>query len=322
MKRTKVVGLCLAALFALCAISVSSAFGALPEYKVCGKAAKVAKKYTGKYSDKECAVAEPKGEGKYEREEEAKAKKTAFTGSNEGTPKNYIVNPFGKNKVKGEPGQKEGVTECTKEDVDAGNITGPKTSTWETEYSKCEGNKSPANSAGKKSGVIVTDKLEATLVYLNKAKTEPGIRVKGLGPSGRLAQYEIPGLKTNVEVFGEVLVKETENVNKANKKPHVIAEEDVATQLQKPLYVEESNTQAEGKEYFEEYEIFLLCESGGAPFPPGKHTHAECEGFGLKYLEPAPVSLISIVTGPLPGNAPATQNGTSVTKGEAFLIEA
>jgi len=321
MKRIKVVGLCLGALFVLFAMSVANASAALPEYKVCGKDTDSGKKETGKFSDKLCSVAEPKGEGQYERLPEGSAKKFAFTGSNEGTPKNYIVNPFGKNKIKGEPGQKEGVTECTKEDVDAGAVTGPKTTTWETEYSSCEGNKSPANSKGKKAGVIVTDKLEATLVYLNKAKTEPGIQVKGLGPSGRLAQYEIPGLKTNVEVFGEVLVKQTENVNIANKKPKVTAAEGLNA-LQKNLYVEESNTSEEGKEYFEEYEIFLLCESGGAPFPPGKHTHAECEGFGLKYLEPAPVSLISIVTGPIPGNAPATQNGVSNTKGEAFLIEA
>ena len=40
MKRFKVVGLCLVAVFAFSAIIASGASAALPEYKVCGKAAK------------------------------------------------------------------------------------------------------------------------------------------------------------------------------------------------------------------------------------------------------------------------------------------
>ncbi len=64
MKRFKIVGLCLVAVFAFSAVAVSSASAG--SLGVCGKAAKVGKSYTGKFSDKLCATAEPKGEGKYE----------------------------------------------------------------------------------------------------------------------------------------------------------------------------------------------------------------------------------------------------------------
>ncbi len=67
MKSMRILGLCLAAVFALSAIAVSSAAAAQPEYKTCGKATKIVKTYTGKYTDKNCSEVNAKSEGKYER---------------------------------------------------------------------------------------------------------------------------------------------------------------------------------------------------------------------------------------------------------------
>jgi hypothetical protein len=175
MKRFKVVGLCLVAVFALCAVLVASASAASPEYFTCTKAPV---KNTGNYSGKACSEAEKvAGTGKYERTAWNAGKKTSFKGKNEGNPHNNIVNPFGKNKVVGEPGQIEGTTTCEKEKV-AGNVTGPKETKWKTEYKKCSALETKCNTAGQKEGTIVTEELESTLVWLDSGKTKAGIKAK------------------------------------------------------------------------------------------------------------------------------------------------
>ena len=68
MRRISIVGLLLAAVFALSALASSSALAAGgPEYLACGKAAKSGKKYTGKYANKTCSEVSATSEGKYER---------------------------------------------------------------------------------------------------------------------------------------------------------------------------------------------------------------------------------------------------------------
>ena len=57
MKRMRIMGLCLVAVFALGAFAASSAF-ALPEFGRC-----VPKAGTGKYSDANCTVKAAKGKG-------------------------------------------------------------------------------------------------------------------------------------------------------------------------------------------------------------------------------------------------------------------
>ena len=152
----------------------------------------------------------------------AKAKKKAFKGKNEGAPHNNIVNVFGESGKGGpaEPAKIEGTTECQQEKV-AGETTGPKTTTWKTEYKKCTAivSKIPTtcNTKDEKGGVIKTDQLSSTLVYLDKAHKKIGIRVKGGGPGGRLAQYECLEGGLNVEVFGEILAEVQGNTNIANK---------------------------------------------------------------------------------------------------------
>ena len=336
MKRIKVLGLCLVAVFALSAVIVSGASAALPEYQICGKTTKNAeKKYTGKYSEKTCGKEASEAEqlegkhNKYERVAWTNAKKTTFKGKNSGNPHNNIVNPFGKEKKVGEPGQVEGTTECTKEKV-AGSVTGPKETKWKTEYSKCEGLGTACTTDGaKKAGVINTDELESTLVNLDGTTPHKrvGIRVKGLGPGGRLAQYKCLEGGINIEVFGEILAEVKGNLNVANKMT-----EDVAAEGPKKLqgvggtYVEEAPfgpaSEEAAKGWWEYNEGLKACEAGEPPFPPGPHSQAECELFlgGPNPVPVKPVLLESVVTGLKSGDAPGIQNGTSLIKGEAFLI--
>ena len=80
MKRIKVVGLCLVAVFALGAVAAASAMAAkpaVPAYEKCVKAAKVGKKYAGAFSNKECTNAA--AEGKYRLEQVDEKQKLPFT---------------------------------------------------------------------------------------------------------------------------------------------------------------------------------------------------------------------------------------------------
>jgi len=323
MKRFKVLGLCLVAVFALSALIGTASSSAL-EYSICAKANP---KNTGNYTAKNCeAASKVVGTGKYEvmgyeAAETAKLiKKHAFKGKNVGTPKNIIVNPFGE-KAGGpkEPAKTEGSTECLKEKPE-GTVTGPKTTTWKTKYQKCIGNGVPCNTTGAKAETIETDQLESTLAQLSP--TRVGIRVKGLGPGGRLAQYECPLLKINIEVYGEVLAEQTGNNNITNKKTNAVVKGGPLN-LQSDLYENESHTEETGKAYFEWGFAFEACVK--EELEKGK-TKAEAEGACFGKLGPypgfpaKPITLISVVSGAINAKAPAVQNGVTENKGEAFMI--
>jgi len=328
MKRMRIVGLCLAAVFALSALVASSASAAGPEFKVCGKAAKSGKLYTGKYTDKACSKEASPAEitegkkNKYERVSWEKAKKKKFKGKNKGSPHNNIVNPFGEKSGGGkEPAKIEGTTTCTKEAVN-GEVTGPKEEKWKTVFTGCEALSTPCNTAGAKSGEIKTQELEGTLVYLSKDHTKVGIQVKGLGPEGELAQYECLNKGLNVVVTGQIIAETTGNINIANKKTITGAKEG-PLRMQSTMYAEEAFTEENGKEFFE-YEFSLgACIKGESPFPKGL-SKAECEAIlaAKAPKETQPVSLISTVSGAQNATAPAVQNGETESKGESFLIEA
>ena len=332
MKRMKVLGLCLVAMFAFTALIASAAFAGDPEYQVCGKAAKEGKTELGHYSNKNCESASfvEAGGQKYERESVASAKKKGFKGKNSGAPHNNIVNPFGEKKGgPTEPGVIEGTTTCSKEKV-TGENTGPKTNTWSTVYGKCGAvvAKIPTecNTKGAKKGEIKTDELESTLANLDKGPghKKVGIRVKGKGPGGRLAQYECLEGGLNVEVFGEILAEVKGNLNVANKTTEDVAAEG-PLKLQGYTYEEEAigslTADEETAKGSWEYGYGLAaCEKGESPFPPGTHTQAECEVFLGGPPPPAPINLTSVITGAQNATAPGVQNGTSIIKGEALLI--
>ncbi len=80
MRRIKVVGLCLVAVFALTAVMASGAQAG--QFGKCVKAAKNGKVYTGNYTDKLCSTKAAEKNGKYEWE----ASKAAIPYTGEGGP--------------------------------------------------------------------------------------------------------------------------------------------------------------------------------------------------------------------------------------------
>jgi len=208
MRRIKMMGLCLVAVLAVAAVAVSSASAALPEYKVCTKAAKVGKTFTGKFSDKTCATSEPKGEGKYELAGWESAKKKGFKGKNGvSTLDSYIpeneATPW-------TGGTVAGVVQC-KSGKSAGEITGPKTSTVTVEFKTCTSEGKKCTSSGQKTGTIKTALLKATLGNISGGVGSDVESVSG-GPS---AQFSCEGLE--VVTVGSVIGVNSGNINKINK---------------------------------------------------------------------------------------------------------
>jgi hypothetical protein len=208
MRRMKMMGLCLVALFALTAVAVSSASAAEPAFYECHKL--TAKPYTGKYTDKACskeATSGEKAEGKknkYELQEGVGAKGKGFKGKG---GKATLHTPA----VGGE------VT-C-KSFGDSGTVTTPTTEgKVVSEFKTCESLKKKCASPGAKAGVIKTNSLVGVLGYISKSAKTVGV---ALSPeSGTvLAEFNCEGLEivTTGSVIGtiapvNVFTKSEENV--------------------------------------------------------------------------------------------------------------
>jgi hypothetical protein len=216
MRRIKMMGLCLVVVGALAAVVVSSASAALPEFKVCAKAAKNAeKKYTGKYTDKLCSHAVTAEEiaagktNKYELASWEAAKKTSFKGKNgTSTLTSYIPENESTPWTGGSPA---GVVTC-KSGKSAGNVTGPKTETVQVEFKTCtsEGKKCTSTN-GAKSGTIKTEPLSATIGYI-----EGGVGADVEAASHKLsAEFTCEGLA--IKTIGSVIGVVTGNINKISK---------------------------------------------------------------------------------------------------------
>jgi hypothetical protein len=323
MKRIGVLGLYVAAMFALGAVPATSASAASPEYFICAKA-----KGAGKYEYKACSNLASPGPGNYERVVWTHAKKRSFTGKNEGPVLVEPVNPFGKNLKPGEPGQIVGSATCQKEKV-RGEVTGPNTTTFKVSYSQCANEGASCNTAGQKKGVIVTEQLESELVWLDQAHTKVGSLVRGLGPNGRLEQNECPGVGVQVNVYGGILTEVQGDNGIASKSVRIVVGEGPlhlqgigGTFVEEPFGSPENDEQT-AKRWWEYEEALLLCEEGKAPFPSGEKSQATCEGIlgGPNPVATKPVLLEAVITSPK-GNGvlPAVQTSVGIGKGEAFGI--
>jgi hypothetical protein len=323
MRRIHVLGLCVAAMFALGAIPAANASAASPEYFICAKA-----KHTGKYADRACSNLASPGPGNYERVVWTHAKKRSFTAKSEGSVIVDSVNAFGKNLQAGEPGKIEGSATCQTEKV-KGEVTGPKTSTFKATYSNCSSEGASCNSPGHKKGVIVTDQLESELVWLDAAHTKVGSLVRGLGPGGRLEQNECPGVGLQVSVYGGLLLEGQGDNGIASKRVKVIGGEGpLHLQSIGGTYLEEAfgspeNDEHTAKRWWEYQEALVACEEGKEPFPSGEKSQATCEGFlgGPNPVATKPVLLEAVITSPK-GNGvlPAVETVVSNGKGEAFGV--
>ncbi len=215
MKRIGIVGLCLAAMFALSAMGASSAFAG--EYGVCAKAGKEGKKYTGKYLDKNCTKAATEGE------------------ITEGKKNKYEWVPY-----PGPAGTKWGYTSKTKTatlkgsagnitckaSTDVGKVTGVKTDEDQVSFTGCVlsvTNESCQNTANK--GEIKTFDLETRLIDNGEKGPSGGEPKSGevwtefvskTGPSGNQAEWECSGIP--FATFGTLSGVDSGNVNAMESK--------------------------------------------------------------------------------------------------------
>lgn len=204
MRRMKMMGLCLVALFALTAVAVSSASAAEPAFYECHKL--TAKPYTGKYTDKACtkeATAEEKAAGKknkYELQEGIGAKGKGFKGKGGAAT---LHTPA----VAGEV--------VCKSFGDSGTITTPTTEGKViSEFKTCESLKKKCASPGAKAGTIKTNALKGTLGYINKAKKEVGVLLEPESGSV-LAEFNCEGLE--IVTTGSVIGRQTGDINTFSK---------------------------------------------------------------------------------------------------------
>ena len=156
MKRIKIVGLCLVAVFAFTAVAAGSAFASgRPEYKVCSKTPKVGNAYpTGEFSNKECTDAA--GGGKYRLE----SVKGTFT-----------------SKSKAATFTADGKVIVCKKDSDSGEITSQFTSTEKITFTDCyvNGVKKDGECGNVATSTIETEPLEGQLFFTNEGETENGV---------------------------------------------------------------------------------------------------------------------------------------------------
>jgi len=210
MKRIRIVGLCLVAVFALSAIVASAASAeTAPTYKVCAKV-----KETGKFNDKNCSVASKGGkkEGDYELAEWSSAKKKAFTGKNGvSTLLSYIPE---KESEFWTGGTVAGTVVC-KNAKSVGELTGPKTATTTVTFASCTSEGKKCTSAGApKAGDIVTKKLSTVLGFDEGGQVVTLVEGGGEGVNNQ-AEFNCEGLA--VETNGSLLGVDTGNLNKIEK---------------------------------------------------------------------------------------------------------
>jgi hypothetical protein len=256
MRRMKMMGLCLVALFALTAVAVSSASAAEPAFYECHKL--TAKPYTGKYTDKACskeATSGEKAEGKknkYELQEGIGAKGKGFKGKG---GKATLHTPA----VGGE------VT-C-KSFGDSGNITTPTTEGKViSEFKTCESLGKKCSSPGAKAGLIKTNPLKGVLGYINKSKKEVGVALSAETGSV-LAEFNCEGLE--IVTTGSVI--------------GTIAPVDVFTKTETNVFA----VNGEGFQAIKNFEGGANQElvskiNGSGPFPSGQQAEAVNKGEELE----------------------------------------
>jgi len=318
MKRMRIMGLCLAAIFAVSAVAAVSASAALPEYKTCYKTVKVAKKYTGSYTDKLCSKAATPTEiteGKkntYEVGDYTHSLKLTFTGKGK-KPINRTINPL-------EGDKEEGNVLCKAEAV-VGTVIGPKETTFKSTWTGCKGGGTPCQSTGAASEEIKGAQQDGTLLYLDAAKTKVGIRVKA-AVGNVLAEYECAGGAVKIKATGEVIGEHTGDVNVFSKKNENIFAKG-ATPAQKYFYEEEQGNELAAWGYLgwgKAYEECIATEMGKGL------TFEEAEGACFTPWPDYPYTpavILSHNTGSYkPGTAPATQEGKTADAGETMKLEA
>ncbi len=214
MRRMRILGLCLVAMFAFSSMAAASASAVLlHEWKECSKAKKVGKEYTGHYTSKECTLASfVTTGGKYELLE---VTKKTFTSKSKVSrfysfiPSNEAL-PLGGGAVAGK-------IEC-KTSKDAGEFKNAKLATDTILFSGCTSEGKKCTSAGEPAGSVKTNLLSI--------KPELGVPLPGkvlllTGPAegNVFAEFNCEGAE--VKVLGALLGLAVGNVQQAVKTAHL-----------------------------------------------------------------------------------------------------
>jgi len=183
MKRMRIMGLCLVAVFALTAFAASSAF-ALPEVGRC-----VSKPGTGKYKDSNCNIKAGKlvSEKSFEFKKGLEGKNAEFNGS---SSTSFLETESG-TKI-----ECSGSTANAKWDEDTGSIK--ESENVIAKFTGCTLGVAKKNcqNKGLPTGEIKTSELEGPLGYLSKAKKEVGAELKPHVKKGTFAEFECEGFGT------------------------------------------------------------------------------------------------------------------------------
>jgi len=187
MKRIRIVGLCLVAVFAMSAVAAASA-SASPTYKECAKV----KAKTGKFATASCTT--EGGTGTWEL---VSPKKGAYTS----TTKVATLETPG-----------VGSVSC-KTSKGAGSITSETAATTTVTFSTCATDGKKCTSAGEKAGMIKTFELLGSLREPSAGVVETVLA--GNGPEGLSAEFSCEGI--TIKTRGSVGGVDTGDINSAGK---------------------------------------------------------------------------------------------------------
>jgi hypothetical protein len=205
MKRLRILGLALVAVFALGAVAASGASAA--SFYECAKAPKEGKTYTGKYSDKNCTTTTTGG--KYELQPGV-GKGKAFKGSSKASALIVVVPPGVNPEF---PGGATIKVECATS-KDSGKAAAPnKVEKVVAEFAKCKALGSPCASGTKKE-VIKTNDLNGEVVDIEEGSGVGSLLKPESGTA--LANFTCTGLATS-NVHGSVIAEQTGDVNTISK---------------------------------------------------------------------------------------------------------
>jgi hypothetical protein len=214
MKRMRILGLALVAVFAFAAVMASGASAVKPTWKVCAKTEKnpETKKYTHQYNDKLCSEKNEAGEGKYELENGI-GKAKPFKGKGGVAILHNVI-----------PGKGDITVEC-QQFKDTGEVVAPSgVVNVKSEFKKCKSLGFPCKTVGpgEKTEVITTNALAGELGWMDKAHTVAGESLTSQAEpgSGYLAEFECEGV-AKVRVHGAVIGE--------TSPAHAVTKEETAT---------------------------------------------------------------------------------------------
>jgi hypothetical protein len=210
MRRVRVLGLALVALFALAGLGASGAYAA-PEFKGC---VKTEPRNTGKYTDKMCTVENPRSEGKYELVPSL-GKGNGFKGKG-GATILHTRNPFYGTRAAGFPPSLEMVEVICTAVKDSGKLALPNLIKEAVlEFKGCKAVGSPCQSGSKK-GVIVTNSLAGEMVDIEGGSGVGSLLEPEAGPTAPLTTF-VCTEEVTMSLLGSVIAEQTGDVGAISK---------------------------------------------------------------------------------------------------------